>query len=435
MAARKPMWQQALDYHKQMFPDDFGVVVKDENYYPKLAELLITRRTQKAFSYLDIVPIESTLMVSRSKPVVVRTKSGQRLMYKDASGAFRIQLSKTEVVHLVRSRLNSSLSVEYVVGRQSAMLLLHNLCNIGVHKLQRSWPKKGIWNCNRDTAGLYYDRIKPKLAQEALAFADHPLYERLEEDFTQFFKDIDFYTRYGQSGMRKVLLAGPPGTGKTTLARALAAKHGADLVFLQTDGDTFMHACIEAAKRGKPTVVIAEEVDALYRNYVTANILSFLDGIKTPRNIAGTYVIFSTNYPKSIDERILKRPGRIDRVMAVGAFRTKHAARCARFYLPADCNIGDKELGQVLDRTTPAEIKEIIVTALGITRSTKTELTAQTLKDARDLLMGRLKNAADICDEDMDTRDEEFKEQGPSVDKEELMNEILDEARQEGQEV
>jgi ATP-dependent 26S proteasome regulatory subunit len=85
-----------------------------------------------------------------------------------------------------------------------------------------------------------------------------------------------------------------------------------------------------AAQKKIPVIIIAEEVD-VYR--ADAGTLSFLDGADTPRNLAGTYVIFSTNYPNRIDPRIRKRPGRIDRIISVGAFRTKAAAACAKMCL------------------------------------------------------------------------------------------------------
>ena len=112
-------------------------------------------------------------------------------------------------------------------------------------------------------------------------------------------------------------------------------------------------------------------------------------------------MIFSTNYPKRIDPRIRKRPGRIDRIISVGAFRTKAAAACAKMYLPEDVEIDLKELGAVLDRTTPAEIKEIINIAIGMIRGTKNELSVDVIKNARAFLKGTLDLSVQEADEDI----------------------------------
>ena len=60
----------------------------------------------------------------------------------------------------------------------------------------------------------------------------------------------------------------------------------------------------------------------------------------------------------------MKRPGRIDRVIAVGALRSRAAAAVASGLLPDDLSLSPAELGKALDRTTPAEIREIIATAI-----------------------------------------------------------------------
>ncbi|MBD3701675.1 hypothetical protein IE991_31510 [Klebsiella pneumoniae] len=79
------------------------------------------------------------------------------------------------------------------------------------------------------------------------------------------------------------------GHRKTTIAKALGAKYQDKYVFVYAD-DYFKDVCYAAAQKKIPVIIIAEEVDELYR--ADAGTLSFLDGADTPRNLAGTYVIF-----------------------------------------------------------------------------------------------------------------------------------------------
>lgn len=409
-----PMWQHAIDLHKELYPNDFGILVKDGNYFRQINDIFISRRKNKICSLLDIERLPSHLMSSNSLPVVIKTGRGRRLMFQDASGFFRIKLNNEHTVHILRSVLNSKISIEYAIGTEKALLLLHDICQTGMKKLIKNLPKKGVWQIINYNNLPCYKKIHPKVVEESERFAVHPKYKILEDDFKQFFDDIEYYTRYGQSGMRKVLLTGPPGTGKTTIAKSLASIHKNNIVVIYATDDSFFMACEEAAKKQRSVLIIAEEVDELYR--ADASVLSFLDGSITPVNKAGTYIIFSTNYPRRIDPRISKRPGRIDKIISVGAFRRKAAIECAKMYLPADCNIADNELGDALDRTTPAEIKEIINVALGMIRVTKEDLTGNALINARNYLCKSLKKAIDECDEDSDFRNDVYEKNGPQPD-------------------
>lgn len=406
---------QVIKFHHDYYGENvYGVVVKDYDYYPKVTAILLERKKKKIFSNLEIEPIASTVTHAGSSPVMVKSGRSNRLMFKDGSGAFRVHLGGGEVVHIIRFILNSKIQMEYAAGSQKSISMLHTLCELGISKLNHTLPKRGIWKVDESRDEIfYYGKARKQEIEDAKRFCCHPKFHELERDFIQFFEDIDYYTRYGQAGMRKILFTGPPGTGKTTIIKVLAAKYQDKYAFLYADR-LFEDVCIAASKKKQPTIIIAEEVDELYRAH--AGLLSFLDGANTPRNPAGTYIIFSTNYPKQIDPRIRKRPGRIDRVISVGAFRTKNAAVCAKMYLPTDANIDLKELGQALDRTTPAEIKEIINIAMGMIRGTKEELSIETIKNARQFLKGSLDISAMEAEEDMDEREEEFRRNGPLPD-------------------
>ena len=402
------MVEQILQYHHQAYPDDFGVILQDERVYQNIMNVLIGRKMNKVSTKLRLEPISSTIHATRSEPVIVKTKAGRKLMYRDASGAFRIHLGHGQVCHLIRCRLGKGISKEYVVGTNETIRALWLLLETGIKKARVTLPKQGCWEAftwDHQTA------FRPwKLKEEHVArFRTHPSYDNLVEDVDAFFSDIDFYTRYGQSGMRKVLLTGPPGSGKSSMVMALAVAKAKDMPVIVTTDDHFKNVCTMAANLRRPCMVIIEEMDTLI--HPDSQDLNFLDGVGTPRNIAGTYLISTTNYPKRIDPRIRKRPGRIDLTMQVGALRMKAAAAVALSYLPPDVTLTPnevKKLAGVFDRTTPAEIREIIGIAVRLCRPTGKNQTPPVLdlsllEKARIQLKTQINS---VVDEDGDTPEE-----------------------------
>ncbi len=289
-------------------------------------------------------------------------------MFKDGSGAYRIHLGQNEVVHIIRFILNSKVRMEYAVGTTKSMSMLHNLCEAGRAKLNRSLPRKGIWKIGCYDGVYYHGKARKEEIENALRFLFIQSLMSWRMTLISSFR-ILISTPVMVSQECEKCFYWSSGHRENDYRKSFGAKYQDKYVFVYAD-DYFKDVCYAAAQKKIPVIIIAEEVDELYR--ADAGTLSFLDGADTPRNLAGTYVIFSTNYPNRIDPRIRKRPGRIDRIISVGAFRTKAAAACAKMYLPDDINIDLKELGAVLDRTTPAEIKEIINIAIGMIRGTKT---------------------------------------------------------------
>lgn len=147
------------------------------------------------------------------------------------------------------------------------------------------------------------------------------------DDIEAFFSEgVGIYRTLKLAPFRKLLLAGVPGTGKTMLCAALA-KHALSkrriVVYVSgsdRDGATFekMQRAFQAVANARyPTLLIVEEIDAYLRGDDKARILNVLDGIESPNNPKGTLMLATTNYPEVIDDRIFKRPGRLDRIFIV----------------------------------------------------------------------------------------------------------------------
>ncbi len=142
----------------------------------------------------------------------------------------------------------------------------------------------------------------------------------------------ELFTRLGVDPPKGVLLHGPPGTGKTRLAQAVANESAAE--FFTINGPEIMGSAygesekrlrevFEQAERNAPAIVFIDEIDSIApkrqnvsgeaEKRLVAQLLTLMDGL-SKSNIV---VIAATNRPDAIDEA-LRRPGRFDREIVVG---------------------------------------------------------------------------------------------------------------------
>ena len=176
----------------------------------------------------------------------------------------------------------------------------------------------------------------------------------------------ELFTRLGVDPPKGVLLHGPPGTGKTRLAQAVANE--SDATFITINGPEIMGSgygesekrlreVFEEASKNSPAIIFIDEIDSIApkrsqvageaEKRLVAQLLTLMDGLEARSNIV---VIAATNRPDAIDEA-LRRPGRFDREIVIGVPDEKGRREILAIHTRG-MPLGDKvDLGE-LARTT-----------------------------------------------------------------------------------
>ncbi len=174
-------------------------------------------------------------------------------------------------------------------------------------------------------------------ARPTIAFADvgglDVLKERLRMDIVYPLQRPDLFKAYGKKVGGGVLLYGPPGCGKTHLARAAAGECGASFIAVEIqqvldmwlgESEKRLHQLFERARAEAPTILFFDEVEAIgaARHQIrhgpgrrmVNQLLAEMDGVGAANE--QVLVLGATNAPWDVDPA-LRRPGRFDRVVFV----------------------------------------------------------------------------------------------------------------------
>lgn len=193
-------------------------------------------------------------------------------------------------------------------------------------------PNSMMFGIGRSNAKVY---VK---SSEGIKFSDVAGEDEAKENLTEivdYLHNPDKYKEIGASMPKGILLVGPPGTGKTMLAKAVAGE--ANVPFFSMSGSEFVEMFVgmgaskvrdlfKQAKEKAPCIVFIDEIDAIgqkrnsgrmggndEREQTLNQLLTEMDGFE---GNTGVIILAATNRPESLDPA-LTRPGRFDRRVPV----------------------------------------------------------------------------------------------------------------------
>jgi SpoVK/Ycf46/Vps4 family AAA+-type ATPase len=253
--------------------------------------------------------------------------------------------------------------------------------------------------------------FKPKTAWEDVILSE-ALKSDIRADMEGFFTEgVSIYRDLGLAPFRKLLFVGPPGTGKSTLCVALSKialeQHGVVIYVSSSQkqgGDDTNFAHVHRALRISdtahyPVLLVIEDLDAyLLQKDEKSQILNVLDGVESPNNPHGVLLVATTNYPEIIDERITKRPGRIDRIFYIPPIEDEdQALRMLKRYLGDQWRDEHEAVARDLIGQTGVFVREVALYARILAANAKqTSLSMELLKQSVKRLMTQLATGYDL---------------------------------------
>jgi len=279
----------------------------------------------------------------------------------------------------------------------------------------------GVMSFGRSRAQLYTKENHTNVTFDDVAGCDEAKDE--VKEVVEFLKSPGRFTRLGGRIPRGILLVGPPGCGKTLLAKAIAGE--ADVPFFSISGSDFVEMFVgvgasrvrdlfKQAHDNSPCIIFLDEIDAVGRRRgsglggghdereQTLNaILVEMDGFGTDE---GIIVIAATNRPDVLDPALL-RPGRFDREVVIDLPDIKGREEIFKVHTKKVKTANDVVIS-TLARSTPgysgADIAAIInEAAIMAALGKKDEVSMENLEEARDKVRyGRQKKSRKIEEED-----------------------------------
>ena len=271
-------------------------------------------------------------------------EQNNRILFTSADGATVYKTAMVPDSNLIQRLLDAGISTtgeeieqtSFLVSLLGWILPLVIFIAIGQYMSRKMMQRMGGSNSMMFNMGKSSAKVYVKSA-EGIKFSDVAGEEEAKDslkEIVDYLHDPQKYQEIGASMPKGILLVGPPGTGKTMLAKAVAGE--ANVPFFSMSGSEFVEMFVgmgaskvrdlfRQAKEKAPCIVFIDEIDAIgkkrdgqiggndEREQTLNQLLTEMDGFEGNN---GVIILAATNRPESLDPA-LTRPGRFDRRVPV----------------------------------------------------------------------------------------------------------------------
>jgi len=278
-----------------------------------------------------------------------------------------------EFTDFVKNRLKG---LPLSAGDEISVMILGNSMEFKISKMM----PKGVVKINRSSNLTILDETtsdkKVRITYEEVGGLQTVI-KSMREIVELPLKHPELFSRLGVEPHSGVLLYGPPGCGKTLLAKVLATESDANMYSINGpeimnkyygETEARLREIFKEAKDNSPSIIFIDEIDAIapkreevfgdVEKRVVAQLLALMDGLTDRGNVV---VLGATNRPDSVDPA-LRRPGRFDREMEISVPNIDGRLEILQIHtrgMPIGKDVDLKKLASELHGYTGADIKSL----------------------------------------------------------------------------
>jgi len=275
--------------------------------------------------------IRSNAGVSLNEWVIIReakVREAQLVVLAPVNSSIRPDENFTR---LVKSRL-----IEYPIVQKNIIPVMF-FGNLFTFAVLQTKPSGVVKITPRTRLVIHSKAMQEKVLRTTVTYEDigglHEQIQRIREMIELPLRYPELFQKLGIDPPKGVLLYGPPGCGKTLLAKAVATEAEANFILINGpeimnkyygESEARLREIFRKAEEEAPSIIFIDELDAIapkrsevvgeVEKRVVAQLLALMDGLETRGQVI---VIGATNRPNALDPA-LRRPGRFDREIEIG---------------------------------------------------------------------------------------------------------------------